>query len=53
MTEERTAGAPVDYDRPTPEQQQDPRDTTPRGNPPVDEDAVRRGEEVLERVKAY
>jgi hypothetical protein len=25
----------------------------PRGNPPTDEEAVRKGEEVLERVKPY
>ncbi len=32
---------------------QDPTDTTPRGNPPVDEEALERGEETLARVKPY
>jgi hypothetical protein len=30
-----------------------PTDTTPRGNPPVDEEAVAKGEEILGRVKPY
>lgn len=28
-------------------------DSTPRGNPPADEEAVRKGRDVLERVKPY
>jgi len=30
-----------------------PQDTTPRGNPPTDHEAVAKGEEILGRVKAY
>jgi hypothetical protein len=30
-----------------------PDDTTPRGNPPVDDDAVEKGRDNLERVKPY
>ncbi len=32
---------------------EDPQDTTPRGNPPVDEEALAKSEEVLSRVKPY